>query len=164
MTDAERLDKALDECQIPNHMRPGVRNYVLHRKRSGDFLMSVLENNLAQAAMRADTVNNQRNMICWSWLLHSGGIPSDAWGSKEKVDAWLAGTQWDPRKDQPVFGVIGGLDILHIMADTIDCDLGEAATTGIAMDHQDALCLRWAISELAKTFKDDGLDPDPEQK
>lgn len=93
-TDGERLDKALDECQIPEHMREGVRNYVLRREPSGDFLMSVLENDFAKATGRADTTNRRNNtIICWSWLLHSGGIPNDAWGSKEKVDRWLAGTE-----------------------------------------------------------------------
>jgi hypothetical protein len=91
---AERLDTAMDDCKIPNHMRQGLRDYVLRHKRSGDFLMSVLQNDFAQAASRADSVNCKNDTIIrWSWLLHSGGIPNDAWGSKEKVDEWLKGVE-----------------------------------------------------------------------
>ena len=35
MDDAERLDKAMEDCQTPNHMRQGLRDYVLLHKRSG---------------------------------------------------------------------------------------------------------------------------------
>ena len=167
MTDEERLNTAIDDCEIPTHMREGLRNYVLHRRRSGDFLMSVLENNLSQAAMRADMTNRRDEILVrFSWLLHSGGIPNDAWGSKVKVDKWLARTegQPEPLQDQPVFGVVGGLDILHtIAADAEAGNMGDGGTLvetwDVPFDRQDVKALRWAIEELAKTFKDDGLEP-----
>lgn len=159
MNDAERLDKAMDDCETPVHMREGLRNYVLHRRRSGDFLMSILENNFAQAVMRTFFTMDGRadTLLNWSWLLHSGGIPNDAWGSKVKVGKWLARTegQPEPLQDQPVFGAVGGLDILHTIV--ADAERGHAAGGDwkVPIDRQDAKAIRWAIEELAKTFKDD---------
>ena len=72
---------------LPPHMRDGVRAYVLDGKRSGGFLMSVLENDFAGAVKRADMTNTQM-LVNWADFLNMG-LMSSMWGSKGKVEAWL---------------------------------------------------------------------------
>lgn len=53
----------------------------------GGFMTAVLENDLAGAFSRADVENtaNLRNIVGYIY----NHIPSTAWGSREKVEAWL---------------------------------------------------------------------------
>lgn len=62
----------------------------------GGFLNAVLENNLSEAFGRADIRNerNLRNIIGYVRQY----IPSDRWGSKERVDNWLDYVQKEKKK------------------------------------------------------------------
>ena len=72
---------------VPRHMRTGVLEYVLSGRPTGSFLRAVLENNLHNAAMRAD----EDNRICFfAWAAVLDAMPLGMWGSKEKVDEHLA--------------------------------------------------------------------------
>lgn len=53
----------------------------------GGFLTAVLENNLVDAFCRADMENsaNLKNIAGYVY----NNIPSQAWGSKEKIGKWL---------------------------------------------------------------------------
>lgn len=53
---------------------------------AGDFVMSVLRNDLQGAAMRADHENAPRLKEIVTYL--NMEAPSPCWGSPEKVEAW----------------------------------------------------------------------------
>lgn len=78
--------------RLPEHMRDGARLYVEHHIEPGGFLRAVLENDLVLAAGKADSVNAAalRDWAVWLYC----DCPSELWGSKTKVNAWLA--KWEP--------------------------------------------------------------------
>jgi len=98
----EIIEKRLNEQieMIPVHMREAVRNYIYHRIEPGDFLYAVLTNDLSEAACRADDIN-KLYLAKWGQFL-IWALPRGAWGSKEKVDAWLEG----PRSTPPLGDVL----------------------------------------------------------
>jgi hypothetical protein len=61
--------------------------YATTLRPTGSFLHSVLANNLKEAVGRAD-VYNQRDLVGIVTLLYNE-MPSTAWGSPERVEAWL---------------------------------------------------------------------------
>ncbi len=74
--------------RLPEHMRDSARRYVEDGEPVGSFLRAVLENNFVEALGRADT-QNRAAIFAWSaWLYNEA--PMDAWGSPEKVTAWIA--------------------------------------------------------------------------
>ncbi len=74
--------------RLPEHMRDPARRYVENGEPVGSFLRAVLENRFAQALGRADT-ENRAAISAWASWLHND-VPMDAWGSPEKVTAWIA--------------------------------------------------------------------------
>lgn len=72
---------------LPSYMIPGLMRYLVDRVEPGDFLMAVLENDLRRACERADDVN-RATLANYVQFLYNYA-PSPAWGSKEKVRAWL---------------------------------------------------------------------------
>lgn len=72
---------------IPGHMHAGVINYLDHRIAPGSFLRAVLENRLVHAFGRADDINLEAMPRWAAWLYNH--CPASAWGSPEKVAAWL---------------------------------------------------------------------------
>jgi hypothetical protein len=74
--------------RIPEDMREDARDYVEDHEPVGGFLYAVLTNDLVNAFGYADP-DNRAAMHDWClWLFND--IPSKCWGSKEKVEAWLA--------------------------------------------------------------------------
>jgi hypothetical protein len=71
-------------------MREGLKNYFEHRIPTGDFMRSVLSNDLRGAVGRADSQNIYLLHEYVSWLWNEA--PAGAWGSPAKVDAWLSRT------------------------------------------------------------------------
>ena len=99
MTDEEILDRQielyrermLDACRrllIPGNMWDGLCEYVLEGRRTGGFLEACFENNLMQAATRADRLNMDL-LFQYAALLYSD-TPIDCHGSPERVVAWKA--------------------------------------------------------------------------
>lgn len=74
--------------RLPEYMWEGVRGYVDHGHRPGSFLYYILCNDLVHAAAHAD-VQNQQCLFDWATLLYHD-MPINAWGSAEKVEAWIA--------------------------------------------------------------------------
>lgn len=69
------------------HIKQSLKGYVNDRIETGSFLRAVLENDLFGAMGRADNENKYRiNEIC---LFIYNELPSNCWGSKEKVNNWL---------------------------------------------------------------------------
>lgn len=61
--------------------------YVKHKIKPGGFLTACLENNLSEAFGRADHINQARMFGIVQYMYNE--IPSDCWGSPEKVEAWV---------------------------------------------------------------------------
>lgn len=72
---------------VPQHLRDGLEDYILHRRLPGAFLTAVLENNLKGSVFRADSTSLEMLPILVYWLQMRA--PSTCWGSADKVDAWL---------------------------------------------------------------------------
>lgn len=73
--------------RLPAYMRAPADAYVEEGKPPGDFLYSLLCNDLRGTHAHADTANSLA-LQAWIWWL--GDIPMEAQGSKEKVAAWIA--------------------------------------------------------------------------
>jgi len=72
---------------LPEYMRESARLYVEEHRLPGDFLQAVLCNDLVGAFGRAD-LTNRAAMGAWAqWLYNE--CPHAAWGSREKVEAWV---------------------------------------------------------------------------
>lgn len=78
---------AFNMGNIPSHMREGMRNYIEHGIPPGDFLRAVLENDLASAFERADSINSGRIRDYVVFLYNHA--PSECWGSKANFAAWI---------------------------------------------------------------------------
>lgn len=72
--------------KIPAHMVSGAKAYVLTGQHTGGFLRAVLENDLVGAGRKADDLNGR---CLHGWACFLDNIPVAAWGSKERVDAWI---------------------------------------------------------------------------
>ncbi len=81
------IDRDADWSLIPPHMWEGIAAYVNDRRPTGGFLTQCLENKL-QAALSADG-ENKATIVGWAQFL-TYYLPSDCWGSEEKVTAWLS--------------------------------------------------------------------------
>lgn len=74
---------------LPEHVRGAMQRYVENRIPPGGFLTAVLENNLFEALMRADSINRERLFDIVSFLYNE--VPSGCWGSPKAVKTWLKG-------------------------------------------------------------------------
>lgn len=74
---------------IPKYMHQGIVNYVNHKVIPGDFLLSVLQNDLKNAVGYADDENIHLLPVYVAFFYFN--IPSVAWGSKEAVEKWIGG-------------------------------------------------------------------------
>lgn len=74
---------------VPRHMHESVRNYVHVGCPVGDFLTALFSAApFAEIVGRADD-DNQQCLVGWARLLYNG-MPSNAHGSPEAVQAWIA--------------------------------------------------------------------------
>ena len=80
-----------DSCDIPDYMRDGITLYVEHGILPGSFMTAVLENKLVQAVGHADDTNS-RLLKNYAMFLYNE-MPSQSWGSPEKVDKWAKARQ-----------------------------------------------------------------------
>ena len=81
------LKESLVEYNIPGRMHFGIMSYILDHKRPGDFLCSVISNNLKEAVGRADDENVLLLQQYVRWFYNYA--PSPCWGSAEKMRDWL---------------------------------------------------------------------------
>ena len=93
----EHLRRRLKQCDVPASLHEGLVEYFAARRRTGGFLQAVLENNLRQAAARADPFNAP--YLVANVLFLNNYVPSTAWGSVGEVEAWLA----DPEPAPEIF-------------------------------------------------------------
>jgi hypothetical protein len=75
------------ETMIKQSTLDSIKRYVDDRVKPGGFLMAVLSNDLCEAFSRADDDNAKAMHEIVRYIYNE--IPSSAWGSPEKVYAWL---------------------------------------------------------------------------
>jgi hypothetical protein len=73
---------------IPDKMCEILVAYVDKGWEPGHFLQAVICNDLSEACARADHLNMQILPAYAAWLYNEA--PSTCWGSKAKMDAWVA--------------------------------------------------------------------------
>lgn len=72
---------------VPQHDRAGLVRYITEHTGVGSFLRAVIQNDLSEAATRADKSNLRNLPAIVIWLRNEA--PSECWGSPEKNKAWL---------------------------------------------------------------------------
>ena len=72
---------------IPDYMREGLIAYRQQGVPPGGFLTKVLENDLVEAAGKAD-IRNMTNLPAYANFLYNC-MPRAAWGSPDRVKAWI---------------------------------------------------------------------------
>lgn len=72
---------------VPHHMRDGFKLYIECGILPGSFGTAVLENDLAGAIGKADSINQNHLKGIVSWIYNFA--PSDCWGSKAAVEEWV---------------------------------------------------------------------------
>jgi len=82
----DTLEDGLSNIPIPERMKGGIRRYVYEGIPPGGFLQAVMEGNLIDAWLFADTDN--RLLLHHYASLAYNFIPSSAIGSKENVKKW----------------------------------------------------------------------------
>lgn len=78
---------------IPVYMMGAIRRYIEEGIPPGHFLTAVICNNLSDAVSYADDVN-VANLPAYVGYFYNRA-PSTCWGSREKMDAWIAKRQAD---------------------------------------------------------------------
>jgi hypothetical protein len=73
---------------VPAKLLESLRAYVIERRVCGGFLMAVLRNDFHTAIGQADP-ESLASIREIAWYV-ANALPSDCWGSPEKVKAWLA--------------------------------------------------------------------------
>ncbi len=72
---------------VTTEMIDGLTYYLVYGRVPGSFLSSVLRNDFIGAIGRADD-NNSRKLREWAACMYND-MPSDTWGSREQVAAWI---------------------------------------------------------------------------
>lgn len=80
-----KLYNIMDAWNIPDRQQESIANWILYGRPTGGFLMAVLENDLYEAAGRADR-ENIRLLPGYAAML--GTLPVQCWGSEQRVEAW----------------------------------------------------------------------------
>lgn len=73
--------------KMPENTLSSINNYIVYGIEPGSFLMSVLQNDLKRSFAKADKHNREAMFEIVKYLYNE--VPIVAWGSEEKVKAWL---------------------------------------------------------------------------
>jgi len=85
--DRETFADEMERIGIPRHMFAGITRYVFDGIGGGDFQTAIFQNDFVRAAGQADD-KNQHCLFEYARLLYNH-VPIDAWGSRDKVSAWV---------------------------------------------------------------------------
>lgn len=77
------------QYELPEEVVWALRDYVVHRQPTGDFLRAVLSNDFVDAATRADSTT--RHFLKEIAVFVFNAMPLETWGGPDTVTAWLAG-------------------------------------------------------------------------
>jgi len=84
----ENLHARLYDCMIPTHMHDGIIEWILNGRPVGNFLRALFENDLAQAATRADASNR---VLLYEYVMFLYNYaPAGCWGDDKLVEKWAA--------------------------------------------------------------------------
>lgn len=86
----------LGEYRIPESLHAGLERYLKHGIRPGGFLCAVISNDLKEAALRGDPVNQPAIPRIVAFLCAE--VSDTAWGSPAKLDQWIADRQRDRQR------------------------------------------------------------------
>lgn len=75
------------EFEIPDYMMGSITAYIKDHRACGDFLRSVIQNNLIGACMHADHENIKNLPAYIGYFLNEA--PSSCWGSVESYKEWI---------------------------------------------------------------------------
>jgi hypothetical protein len=78
-----------DNHGCPAEIVESLKRYVEHKIAPGNFLTSVLRNDLVATFNTADEDNRLLLLPILAFIWWE--LPSDCWGSAEKVEKWLKG-------------------------------------------------------------------------
>ncbi len=83
---------------IPGHCRDSVRAYVETGQPVGEFLQSVIANDLSVSVCRADDVNIHRlaDYVKFFWNY----APVACWGSRDKYQQWIERHREERKKNK----------------------------------------------------------------
>jgi hypothetical protein len=87
----DHLRRRLVECDVPEQLHAGLVEYLAARRPVGGFLTAVLSNDLCGACVRADDVCAPLIPRVVFFLINYA--TAECWGSKARVDAWLASAE-----------------------------------------------------------------------
>lgn len=80
-------------CFLPEHLQDGVQRYIEQGIYPGDFLTSVITNNLKEAVGHADHVSAAALGPIVRWFFNEA--PGACWGGKATAKAWADASQDD---------------------------------------------------------------------
>lgn len=83
---AEWLER-FERSELPEYMLEPFLEFAIFGNEPGAFLCALLQNNLTASAIHADD-NNKPLLHVWAQFLYNS-LPSTAWGSPEKMTAWI---------------------------------------------------------------------------
>lgn len=89
---------------IPDYMITGILNYLVDRVQPGDFLSSIITNDLKSACHYADANNMWLIPVYVAFFYNQA--PSTCWGSKERMEQWLSERE-EPQHHFPTFAEDG---------------------------------------------------------
>lgn len=75
------------QYQIPERMMYGILAYVREHRRPGQFLTSIIENDLREAVGRADDENIRLIPAYVAYFYNEA--PASCWGSPKRMKEWL---------------------------------------------------------------------------
>lgn len=88
-----------DYTLLPGHMQEGVKLWIEKGIATGGFLCAVIENNLKESFMRADSINRERLLDIVGFFYYEA--PSACWGSAEKAKEWRKLGGWNGIEKTP---------------------------------------------------------------
>ncbi len=86
MSETSLWDQEAADRLIPAHMHDALRDWIVYGHMPGRFLTAVLENDLMEAAGRADLINRAA-LADYATFLYNYA-PQACHGSPEKVKSW----------------------------------------------------------------------------
>lgn len=72
---------------VPPHLLEGLREYAINHRPTGDFLRTVLQNDLHGAIARADVEGLRHIRAILEYVMNA--LPAECWGNEAKVASWL---------------------------------------------------------------------------
>lgn len=81
------FEQRMSSYPIRENMKSSIIEYLIHGRPVGGFLRAVLENNLVEAAGRADE-DNRKHLFEYAGIMYNV-MPMGSWRDKARVDAWI---------------------------------------------------------------------------